>query len=42
MEYEVRLIILETINVPRNPKKNNMIDIFVVAAMDATATGVEK
>lgn len=50
-EYEVRVIILETFNIPRNEKKvwsdildyeNNVVDIFVKAAMDATATGTEK
>jgi hypothetical protein len=29
-------------NIPRNPNKNNVVDIFVKAAMDATATGTDK
>lgn len=41
LEYEVRLIILETIHVPTMPAKGNVVDIFVRAAMDSTATGTD-
>lgn len=41
MEYEVRLIILETFEIPKTaPKK--VVDIFLKASMDATATGTNK
>jgi hypothetical protein len=41
LEYEVRLIILETLNIPLITKKGNIVDIFVRASMDSSATGTD-
>jgi len=39
-EYEIRLVILETFHLPLNTKtKNNVVDIFVRATIDASASG---
>lgn len=37
-EYEVRLIVWETFNIPLNPVKK-AVDIFVRCVMDSSATG---
>lgn len=41
MEYEVRLIVLETFEIPKNPPKK-VVDIFLKASIDASATGNNK
>jgi hypothetical protein len=40
-DFEVRLIVWETFDIPKSPSKS-VVDIFIKAAMDSTATGTNE
>jgi len=39
-DFEIRLIIWETIEIPKSPNKN-VVDIYIRAVLDSSATGLD-